>query len=142
MEQIETHVIERGETLSGVLSTLSVAGQDLADALLALREHQNPRRVTEGAEVTVHRWTASGQPRSVELRFNADTTVLLARNPFGWNGQLVLTPVTIDTVYVAGAIEEGNTLYNALVLDESLNLPVAERVQLVGELADIYAYTI
>lgn len=141
-EKIETHVIERGETLSGVLSALSVAGQDLADALLALREHQNPRRLSEGAEVTVHRWSSNGTPRTVEFRFNADTTVILAKNPFGWSGKLILTPTTVDTVYVAGSIDAGTTLYNSLVLDETLNLPVAERVQLVGELADIYAYTI
>ena len=42
VEKIETHVIRRGETLSGVLSRLSVVGQDLADALLVMREHQDP----------------------------------------------------------------------------------------------------
>ena len=142
LEEIETHIIQRGETLSGVLNRASVAGQDLADALLALREHQNPRRLTEGAEVTVHRWTSNGAPRSVELRLNADTTVILQKSEVGWSGQLVLTPTVIDTVYVAGEIGAGKTLYESLVLDESLNLPVAERVQLVGELAEIYAYKI
>ncbi len=142
VENIETHIIQRGETLSGVLSRASVVGQDLADALLALREHQNPRRLTEGAEITVHRWSATGAPRSVELRLNADSTVVLAKEDMGWTGRLILTPVVVDTVYVAGRIEAGKTLYESLVLDETLNLPAAERVQLVDALADIYAYTI
>jgi murein DD-endopeptidase MepM/ murein hydrolase activator NlpD len=142
VEDIETHVIQRGETLSGVLARLSVVGQDLADALLVLREHQNPRRLTEGAEVTVHRWNSNGAPRSVELRLNADTTVVLAKQDAGWAGSLILTPVVVDTVYVAGRIDAGTTLYTSLVLDESINLPAAERVQLASELGSIYAYTI
>ncbi|MGQ0813337.1 MAG: M23 family metallopeptidase [Gemmatimonadota bacterium] len=142
IELIETHVMRRGETLSGVLTRLSVIGQDLADALLVVREHQDPRRMTDGAEVTVHRWSANGQPRSVQLRINADTTVVLDRSEFGWHANLVLTPVVVDTVYVAGSIDAGTTLYTSLVLDESINLPAAERVQLASALGGIYAYTI
>lgn len=142
IEKIETHIIRRGETLSGVLSKLSVVGQDLADALLVLREHQDPRRMSDGAEVTVHRWTATGAPRSVELRLNADSTVILAKDQLGWNANVVVTPVVFDTVYVAGSIDAGTTLYTSLVLDESVNLPAAERVQLASELGGIYAYTI
>lgn len=142
VERIETHVIQRGETLSGVLSAASVVGQDLADALLALREHQNPGRLTTGAEVTVHRWAANGQPRSVELRLNADSTVVLAKGDIGWDGRLILTPTKVDTVYVAGRIEQGASLYESVFLDSTLNLPPRERRELVDELADIYAYTI
>jgi murein DD-endopeptidase MepM/ murein hydrolase activator NlpD len=141
-EDIQTHVIQRGETLSGALTRLSVVGQDLSDAILVLREHQNPRRLTAGAEITVHRWVSSGTPRSVQVRINADTTVVLAKNDLGWDGSLVLTPVVVDTVYVSGEIEEGKPLYTSLVLDETVNLPVAERVQLAGKLGEIYQYTI
>jgi murein DD-endopeptidase MepM/ murein hydrolase activator NlpD len=142
IEKIETHVIRRGETLSGVLARMAVVGQDLADALFVMREHQDPRRMSDGAEVTVHRWSANGSPRSVELRLNADTTVVLAKNELGWQGNLVLTPVVVDTVFVAGTIDAGTTLYTSLVLDETINLPAAERVQLASELGGIYAYTI
>lgn len=142
IELIETHVIRRGETLSGVLSKLSIVGQDLADALLVMREHQDPRRMSDGAEVTVHLWTATGEARSVELRLNADSTVVLAKNEMGWNANLILTPIVVDTVFVAGSIDAGTTLYTSLVLDESVNLPAAERVQLASELGGIYAYTI
>lgn len=142
VEQIETHIIQQGETLSGVLSRASVVGPDLADALLTLREHQNPRRLTQGAEITVHRWSASGAPRSVELRLNADSTVVLAKSALGWDGTLLLTPVVVDTVYVSGQIDAGTTLYQSLVLDETIHLPAAERVQLASELGSIYEYTI
>lgn len=142
IEKVETHIIRRGETLSGVLSKLSIAGQDLADALLVLREHQDPRRVSDGAEVTVSRWAATGEPRSVQLRLNADSTLVLGKSDLGWNANLILTPVVVDTVYVAGSIDAGTTLYTSLVLDESINLPAAERVQLASALGNIYAYTI
>ncbi|MGQ0562746.1 MAG: M23 family metallopeptidase [Gemmatimonadota bacterium] len=142
VEIVETHVIQRGETLSGVLTRLAVVGQDLADALLVVREHQDPRRMSDGAEVTVHRWAANDSPRAIELRVNADSTVVLARNDLGWQADLVLTPVVVDTVFVAGRIDAGTTLYTSLVLDESINLPAAERVQLAAELGGIYAYTI
>lgn len=142
VERIETHVMRRGETLSGVLTRLSVGGSDLADALLVLREHQDPRRMSDGAEITVRRWTANGVPRAVELRLNADSTIVLGKTDLGWTANVHVTPVVVDTVFVAGHIDAGTTLYTSLVLDQSINLPAAERVQLASELGGIYAYTI
>ena len=142
LEKAETHVIARGETLSGILARASVMGADLAEVLLVSREHVNPRRITQGAEVTVRRWTTDNTPRAIEMRINADTTVVIARNEVGWTSTLRLTPVHVDTVYVAGQIDAGTTLYESLVLDETINLPAAERVQLASELGSIYAYTI
>jgi murein DD-endopeptidase MepM/ murein hydrolase activator NlpD len=142
VEIIETHVMRRGETLSGVLTRLSVVGQDLMDALLVLREHQDPRRMSDGAEVTVHRWSRTNQPRSVQLRLNADSTLVLAKSDIGWRADMVITPVVVDTVYVAGRIDAGTTLYTSLVIDETINLPASERVQLASALGNIYAYTI
>lgn len=141
-EHVETHVIKRGETLSGLLARASVVGTDLAEVLLVSSEHINPRRLSSGAEITVRKWTATGAPRSIEMRLNADTTVVIARNEIGWNSSLQVTPVVVDTVYVAGEIDAGTTLYESLVLDETINLPAAERVQLASELGSIYAYTI
>ena len=141
-EHVETHVIKRGETLTGVLTRASLAGADLAEVLLVSAEHINPRRLSSGAEVTVRKGTVTGTPRSIEMRLNADTTVVLARNEVGWRSSLQVTPVVVDTVYVAGEIDAGTTLYESLVLDETINLPAAERVQLASELGSIYAYTI
>jgi murein DD-endopeptidase MepM/ murein hydrolase activator NlpD len=142
LEKTETIVIKRGETLSGVLARASVFGQDLADVLLTSREYLDPRRLSQGAEVTVRRWSTTGEARSIEMRINADTTVVLAKDEIGWNSKLQVTPVHFDTVFVAGEIDAGTTLYESLVLDETINLPAAERVQLASELGSIYAYTI
>src|SRR5687767_5288987 len=133
-EIVETHAMARGETLSGLLEHAGIIGQELADLLLTSQEHVNPRRLTLGTEVTVRRWTTTKAARTIEMRLNPDTTVVFARNDSGWYSQLQLTPVTWDTVYVAGQIDEGTTLYESLVVDTTVNLPVAERVQLADEL--------
>jgi murein DD-endopeptidase MepM/ murein hydrolase activator NlpD len=140
VERVETHVLKSGETLSGVLARAAITGSDLADLLLGLREHLNPRRLANGSEITVRRWMRDDSPRVIEVRVNADTTVRLARDEIGWAGSLMLTPVHVDTVYAAGRIDAGRTLYEAMVYDEESNLPPKERIQLVYALAEIYEY--
>jgi len=142
VERAQTHVLERGETLSDVLQRASFAGTELADLLLGLREHLNPRRLTDGVEVTVRRWTRDNAPRSLEVRVNADTTVRLARGAWGWAGGIVETPVEIDTVYVAGEIGNGANLYESLIYGQDDGVPVADRSMLAYRLADVYEFQI
>jgi murein DD-endopeptidase MepM/ murein hydrolase activator NlpD len=140
VERVETHVLERGQTLSQVLSHAAFPGAELHTLLSTLSGHGNPDRLTAGSEVTVRRWAETGAPRAVEIRMNADTTVRLERSDIGWNGSLAVTPTRHDTVFIAGSIEAGRNLYSALVEDDELDLPPAERIQLVSDLAEIYAY--
>lgn len=140
VERVEVHVLHRGETLDAVLGRASVAGGELANLLLALREHKSPRQLREGVTVTIRRWFTDGALRAVELRLNADSTVRLERGGLGWSGRVLVTPTTVDTVYVAGVIEAGRTLYETVVQDAELDLPPGEREALVVELAEIYAY--
>ncbi len=140
VEQVETHELTRGETLSGILAEASITGAEQADLLLELREHENPRLLAPGTEITVHRWAADGQPRAVEVRLNADRTVVLSRSSSGWDGRVIVTPTHTDTVYVAGRIEAGKTLFESIAENEDLDLPARERYQLVYDLAEIYAY--
>lgn len=142
VEHVETHVLKAGETLGGVLARASVDSHNLPDLLLALREYVSPRRLAPGVEVTVRRWAGGSATRSVDIRVNPDTTVRLQPGGLGWSGTLLLTPVVVDTVYAAGRIESGRTLYEAIVDDEDSTLPVSERTQLVGDLADIYSFKI
>lgn len=140
VERVQTHELAVGETLSGVLANASITGAEQADLLLALREHENPRLLPTGTEVTVHTWASDGTPRAVDVRLNADSTVVLRRGAAGWDGHVIVTPTHLDTVYVAGQIDEGKTLFESIVEDETLDLPVRERYQLVYDLAEIYAY--
>jgi murein DD-endopeptidase MepM/ murein hydrolase activator NlpD len=142
-EAIETHVLASGETLSGVLSRAAITGRELSGLLLAMSQHENPRRLTAGAEVTVRRWIYNGAPRAVEVRLNADSTLRLARDEdLGWDGELLITPTQTDTVYAAGTIEAGRTLYEALVYNDASRVPPGERVTLVMSMAEVYQYKI
>ena len=142
VERVETHVLAQGETLSGLFSKAAIGGDEYAEVLMALREFQSPRRLAPGTEVTIRRWLDSGATRAVDIRLNADSTVRLSPGELGWQGEVRITPVEVDTVFAAGVIEEGRTLYEAIVRDETSNLPPAERIQLVGELAEVYEYKI
>lgn len=140
-EEVETHVLSRGETLTGILSRSSITGLEQTDLILAMRRFINPRRLGTSTEVTVRRLTGDGSPRSVDVRVNPDTTVRIENQPMaGWTSRVVVTPVTTDTVFVAGTIDEGRTLYASIATDESLDLPVEDRYKLVDELVEIYQY--
>ncbi|MGH7477374.1 MAG: M23 family metallopeptidase [Longimicrobiales bacterium] len=138
-EQVETHVLQSGETLSDVLQRQRL-GDEMATLLLSLRQYANPRRLAAGVEITVRRWRSDGSTRAVEVRVNADTTVRIERRALGWEGRVLVTPIAADTVHLRGTIEAGRTLYEALVYDDANDLPVRERVQLVARLAEIYGY--
>ena len=143
VEELETVVMERGETLSGLLARSDISGGEMSELLLALREFMNPRRLVPGVEVTLRRRVNGGDMRGVDVQLNADTLVHLARDPVaGWQGELVVTPTVRDTLYVAGSIEAGRTLFEALVYDDELDVPASEKYALVAELAKIYAYQI
>ena len=142
VEEVHTHRLRDGESLTSLLSRASITGVDMADLLLSLREQLNPRNLRAGIEVTVRRWVASGTPRAVEVRLNRDTTVRLVRSDDGWNARLVLTQTRLDTVFATGIIAQGRTLYEAIVDDDRLSLPVGERLELVGQLATVFQYSL
>jgi murein DD-endopeptidase MepM/ murein hydrolase activator NlpD len=139
-ERVETHVLRSGETLSGILARASITGNELAELLFDFRRHENPRRLQPGSEVTVRRWATTNAPRMVEVRLNADSTLRLARAEYGWGGEIVITPTSQDTVYVTGVIERGQTLYEAMILDEASGIRASERLPLVLALADLFQF--
>jgi murein DD-endopeptidase MepM/ murein hydrolase activator NlpD len=140
-ERVETHVLQRGETLSHLLGRASITGGELSNLLLVLREHRSPRQLQEGLEVTIRRWFSSGEPRQVEVRLNADSTVRLRSVPeAGWSSDVVVTPTVVDTVFARGVIGSGRTLYHAVLEDEELDLPLAERIAMVSELAEVFVF--
>jgi murein DD-endopeptidase MepM/ murein hydrolase activator NlpD len=139
-ERVETHVLRSGETLSGILARASITGNELAELLFELRRHENPRRLSIGSEVTVRRWAATNNPRAVEVRLNPDSTLRLARAAYGWGGEMVITPTALDTVYVSGVIERGQTLYEAMIMDERSRVRPSERLPLVLALADLFQF--
>lgn len=142
VEEVQTERLGAGETLSGLLSRASITGADLADLLMSVREQRNPRSLRPGLEVTVRRWVASGLPRAVELRLNPDTTVKLVRGDDGWDSRLLLTRTRLDTVFSAGSIEQGHSLYESIVENDGLKIPARDRLDLVSALAGVFQYSL
>jgi murein DD-endopeptidase MepM/ murein hydrolase activator NlpD len=129
-----------GETLTGVLAAARITGEEMTDLLLGLRAHLNPRRLNAGTEITVRRWNHGAAMRAVEVRVNADTTVRLTREELGWDSDVVVTPIVLDTLYSAGRIEAGRTLYEAMVMDNASEVPVKDRTDLVYRLAEVFEF--
>jgi murein DD-endopeptidase MepM/ murein hydrolase activator NlpD len=69
---------------------------------------------------------------------NADSTLRLVKAESRWNGEVVITPTVVDTVYAGGVIR--STLYETVVFDEQSRLPIPDRRSLVYELASVYEY--
>jgi murein DD-endopeptidase MepM/ murein hydrolase activator NlpD len=139
-EVLDTHVLRRGETLSDVFQRAALGSGELSGLLLALREHIDPRRIMPNTEVLVRRWPADGSPRAVDVLLSSDSLVRLSRNPVGWDGEMQVTPTSVDTVVAAGVIPPGGSLYAAMVHDAGLDLPRKEREALLWRLAHIYGW--
>jgi murein DD-endopeptidase MepM/ murein hydrolase activator NlpD len=138
VETVETHVLRNGQTLGGVFAQARMTSNEMADLLLGLRQHINPRQLRDDTEITVRRWSRSDEPRSVDVRVNADSTIRLVKSETSWDPHVVVTPTLVDTVYAGGEIR--NTLYETIVFDEQSRLPIPDRRSLVYELASVYEY--
>ncbi len=140
-EVLARQVVQRGETLSEVFGRSGLSA-DLAELLLAVREQMDPRRVRVNTPVVVHRSADDQTPRAVDVWLNADSTVRLERSALGWTGRLLLTPVTVDTVAIAGVLGDGGSIYSEIVNNPGLDLPLKEREGMVWSLAHIYGWEI
>ena len=141
-EAVDAHVLRGGETLSEVLTRAALGGPDLSGLVLALREQVDPRRLMPNTTILVRRWAESGSPRAVEVSLNPDSTVRLLKNGVSWTGEMVLTPTVVDTVYMAGQLGEGGSIYQAVMNHPGLELPRRERESLVWQLAHIYGWVL
>src|SRR5690606_38814797 len=82
----------------------------------------------------------TGRVRYARIEVDADRMLTLYRTPSGISGEMQLVKVRTDTLVLAGSIDEGGSLYAAIVRIE--NLPEADRKALVASLASIYGYQI
>ncbi|HUH13607.1 MAG TPA: M23 family metallopeptidase [Longimicrobiales bacterium] len=139
VERVDTHMLARGQTLSDVLSTARLS--DIPGLLPAVRQYADPRRMKEGTEIMVRRWVRAPGVRSVDIRLDPDRTLhLVPEGAMGWSGQLVETPVELDTVYVAELIHAGESIWDAMYESEDDGFPVPDRLDLVLKLARVYEF--
>lgn len=141
-ERVTTQRVRNGETLSEVFTRAELPRSELSSLMLAVQERINPRRIRPNTPVVVRWWTEDDSPRTVEVGVNADSTVRLSRSSIGWDGELALTPTTVDTVRLAGRLGPGGSLYSAVVSHPDLGrLPFREKEALVWRLAtNVYGW--
>jgi murein DD-endopeptidase MepM/ murein hydrolase activator NlpD len=133
--------LRRGETLTQLLSRAELAEAEAQLILGELRQHRDPRRLRPGSVLSYRKSVATGDVRGIEMKLDADHTLIARRDGGEWLIAVEEVPVRTDTVVLAGVVE--TTLYNALARGEDVGVPRAERDRVVDVLADrIFAWQV
>lgn len=139
-ELVEVHRLAFGETLGGLL-VRSLDGNEEAALLMAFGQHASSRRIRENTEVTLRYLAADESLRGVDVALNRDETVRLARGPLGWEGELIPTPVYVDTLLVSGEI--ASDLWTSVVNNPALaTMPTADRNDVIDRLDRVFQWQI
>lgn len=125
---VSVDTLRRGEVLALVLTRLSFRGTEVANAVEALRAYANPRLLRAGTPVRVQR-TAWDSVIDVTVRIEPDRKVRLYRDELGWTAELIDLPIRVDTLVLAGSID--NSLYGSIMELEAPTLTQQERIERV-----------
>ncbi len=138
-ERVEVVRLRSGQTFGEVLGRASVGWNEQNSLLLAFREQANPRRMRDGTEIAL-RWLAEGDRlRGVDVTLSKDETVRLLRDEAGWSADLVVTPVTVDTLFGSGAVEDA--LWSAVLANPELaHLSAPDRAWMVNRLDQVFQW--
>lgn len=136
-ERREVRLLGPGETLGGVLEESLDRGQQQA-VLLAFEEQASPRRLKVDSEIVL-RFVGENTLRGVDVVLNPDETVRVTKGPYAWASSVVRTPTRIDTLMVAGSIEQ--SLWASLMENADLvDMPYADKGILVDELDKVFQW--
>ncbi len=125
---VNVDTLRRGEVLALVLTRLSLQGTEVANAVEALRAYANPRLLRAGTPVMVQR-TAWDSVIDVTVRIEPDRKVRLYRDELGWTAELIDLPIRVDTLVLAGSID--NSLYGSIMELPAPTLSQQERIERV-----------
>jgi murein DD-endopeptidase MepM/ murein hydrolase activator NlpD len=131
--------LERGETLSDLLTRNGVSGLDFSH--LDPSASLDPRRVRPGLVFSFRRPDTATGPNEISVRTSPERRLVFQRSGDQWN--TVVEPIAwkAETMRIAGGID--NSLYEALdaqVGDDQLD--GADRQRLAWDLADVYAWEV
>jgi murein DD-endopeptidase MepM/ murein hydrolase activator NlpD len=116
-EDVRILSLGRGQTLGELLDG-AVDWSEQNSLLLAFQEQASPRRLREGTEITLRYRTTDGWLRGVEVALNPDQTVQLRRGSASWASSTIVTPTSVDTLFVAGSVQ--TALWNAVMGNDGL----------------------
>ena len=140
-EDVAVHELQRGQTFGELLETSGLTLAEQQSVLMSFSEHASPRRMRDGTEIVLKRRQDDGRMRAVDVALSADTTVRILRAGVGWRSMLMETPVWIDTVFAAGAIED--VLWNAVAGNAALeSMPTSDRARLIHRLDQVFQWQV
>jgi len=130
-----------GQTFGQVLQTASVGWSDQNALLLAFREQADPRRMREGTRITL-RWLRDPERlRAIDVDLSGDETVRLLRDGAGWASAMEYTPISVDTVFVSGVVQDN--LNNSLLDNAALaELPAPNRAWVVSWMDQVFQWQV
>lgn len=135
-----SHTLGRGHTLGGLLGEAGLGPQTVSDLLRASREYLDPRRLPQGLTLTLYSRGYTGELQSVAIQVDPDHRLLLTPGREEWGAAMRAVPVQRDTVFVAGEIQKGLSLYETLLAGISGTRERSQRIQLVYMLAEVYGW--
>lgn len=139
-EVLKIHALRQGETLGELLSR-ELDGSEQRAVLLAFSEHASPRRMRVGTEITLRRHPENGWLRGIDVELSPDLTVRLNRGELGWRSKQMVTPVFVDTISAAGAIED--VLWNAVSNNPGLNsMTPGERALIIHRMDQVFQWQV
>lgn len=125
--------IEFGDTLDELLAD---AGMDIETRLAMLDAFDGAysvRKVRAGRDITLERWTDTGEIESMEYVIDPDHRVLVHRDQTGIVGEVLDIPGTVEVASVCATLED--SMYMAMNR-------AGERDELTMRLIDIFAYDV
>lgn len=135
--QIDERELGSGQTLGEILSR-RLGNNDQAALLAALREQVSPRRLKVGTRVAMF-VRPDAEVGEVEIQLNRDETVRLVRGEVGWNSSTERVPVVVDTLTVAGRIDQ--SLWASIVDHPHLvDMPMNDKGVLVDALDRVFQW--
>jgi murein DD-endopeptidase MepM/ murein hydrolase activator NlpD len=140
-EAVEIHTLSQGQTFGEILEEAALNGSDQRALLLAFQEQASPRRLRVGTEITVRRRSDDGALRAVDVQLSRDETVRLIPDQVGWTSSLVTTPTWVDTLYVAGSIED-NLWLSAMTNPHLDEVPREDRGRIIDQLDRIFGWQV
>lgn len=128
-----------GETLEAFLRRGGLSAAEARWVSEMTRPYAGRRPRVRATEARFHRWPGDA-PERIELRVDADQTLVFEVEGAVWTVAVDSVPVRHDTVVVSGRVE--SSLWGARLAGDARRLSVKEKAALPGHLADVFAWQV
>ncbi|MFV1987396.1 MAG: M23 family metallopeptidase [Gemmatimonadota bacterium] len=131
--------LAKGETVGELLARGGLSAPEVRRLLDRIRPYTDWTKPGPFFEARFHGWPGE-PPERIELRIDADRTLDFTLRGAIWDVAVDSVSVTLDTVVVSGVLD--GSVYSARLGGDEGRLSTDEKANLVGQLADVYAWQI